>query len=78
MGREIREGRATGHQLDEALREQMRRDAAEREGVPDSTEHYPEGGFGSGQGMGTERTGQEPDRPDEQGKPRGEVEAWPT
>lgn len=76
---EIDEGQATYEELDEKIEEKMRRDAAERDSTPDSTDVTTAAGFGSGQGMGTEETGQEPDRPDEEGFPRTErdKEDWP-
>lgn len=77
MVEEIAEGKATREQLDKKLRQREAREAAEREDQPDSTEQHTAGGFGSGQGMGTEETGQEPDRPDEQGFPRGKDKEWP-
>lgn len=74
-------GELTPEQVDRALRQQARREAAERrpdELLPD--DHVTAGGFGSGQGMGTERTGQGPDRPNSQGFPRTQKdkEDWPT
>ncbi len=78
MEEEIEAGEATSQELDELLQERLRREAAERSDLPDPTDRITVGGFGSGQGMGTERTGQEPDRPDEQGEPRGEDVDWPT
>jgi hypothetical protein len=73
-------GEVTPQEIDEQLQEHARREAAERdaEELPDSTERVTVGGFGSGQGMGTERTGQEPDRPDDQGFPRTKDTDWPT
>ena len=73
-------GELTLEQVDRALQQRARREAAQRspEELPPD-EHVTAGGFGSGQGMGTERTGQEPDRPDEQGFPRTQKdkEDWP-
>lgn len=77
MVEEIQKGEATDQELDEKLRERMRREAAEREDLPDDTERHEVEGFGSGQGMGRDTTGQEPDRPDDQGFPRGQDKKWP-
>jgi hypothetical protein len=73
----VAEGRLSRDQFNEILQERQRRAAATRENLPDPTQRHMVEGFGSGQGMGTERTGQEPERPDEQGFPRGEDRDWP-
>ena len=76
----IAEGRISREEADRALQEAARQDAATRDPdeLPDDTERHTTGGFGSGQGMGTDRTGVGPDRPDEQGTPRTEDRDWPT
>lgn len=74
----VDEGRLSRDQLNEILQERQRRAAAMRQRTPDSTYRETVEGFGSGQGMGTERTGQEPGAPDEEGFPRGEDLDWPT
>jgi hypothetical protein len=76
----VASGEVTLDEIDQQLQQQARREAAERdpEELPDPTDRLTVGGFGSGQGMGTERTGQEPDRPDEQGFPRTQDPEWPT
>ena len=74
----VNEGRLSRDQMNEILQERQRRAAATRETTPDSTHRHLVEGFGSGQGMGTERTGRGPDRPDEEGYPRGDDPAWPT
>lgn len=73
----IRDGRATRQQVDAVLQARLRREAAERGTLPDPTERKTAGGFGSGQGMGTHTTGQEPGVYDEQGKPRHDDLEWP-
>lgn len=73
----VDEGRLSREQLNEILQERQRRAAATRKKMPDSTHRHTAEGFGSGQGMGTERTGQEPGIPDERGYPRGEDRDWP-
>lgn len=78
LERAVDEGRLSREQMNEILRERQCRAAATRESTPDSTHRHLVEGFGSGQGMGTERTGQGPDRPDEEGYPRGDDLAWPT
>ncbi len=74
----VNEGRLSRNQLNEILQERQRRAAATREKTPDSTQRHTVEGFGSGQGMGNERTGQGPGTPDERGFPRGEDPDWPT
>lgn len=73
----VAQGETTFQEVSEEVQEGARREAADRDEVPDDTVRHQVGGFGSGQGMGTERTGQEPDRPDEEGFPRGQDEEWP-
>lgn len=73
----VDEGRLSREQLNEILQERQRRAAATRRKTPDSTHRHTAEGFGSGQGMGTERTGQEPGTPDERGYPCGEDRDWP-
>ena len=77
----LEKGELTPQQVDKALQQQARRAAAQRssdELLPD--EHVTAEGFGSGQGMGTARTGQGPNRPDEEGFPRTQKdkEDWPS
>ena len=76
----VAKGDVTMDEVDTELQQSARREAAERN--PDElppADHLTAGGFGSGQGMGTERTGQDPDRPDAQGFPRTakDAEDWP-
>ena len=68
-----------GDDVDAALQARERRRAAEREDLPDSTDRATAGGFGSGQGMGAERTGQGPQGGAERGEPRtaADAEDWP-
>lgn len=75
----IADGKVTREEVDERLQEAARREAAERssDDLPDDTERTTAGGFGSGQGMGRERTGTGPDQPDERGEPRTEDRNWP-
>lgn len=75
----VAEGRITRQQADEITQIRARRAAAERdpEELLDPTARKTAGGFGSGQGMGIETTGDEPGAYDEQGKPRGEDLEWP-
>jgi hypothetical protein len=73
----VAEGRLSRDQVNEILQERYRRAAAMRETTPDPTRRHTVEGFGSGQGMGVERTGQEPGTPDERGVPRGEDRDWP-
>lgn len=76
----IAEGEVTQEEIDEQLQQAARREAATRdpEDLPDSTDRTTAGGFGSGQGMGKQRSGQGPDRPDERGFPRTPDLEWPT
>lgn len=73
----VDEGRLSREHLNEILQERQRRAAATRETTPDSTQRHSVEGFGSGQGMGPNRSGQGPDIPDERGFPRGEDPDWP-
>jgi len=76
----IADGSVTPEEVDEQIQQRARREAATRnpEELPDSTDRTTAGGFGSGQGMGNERTGQGPDRPAERGFPRTPDPEWPT
>ena len=73
-------GELTMEEVDREMQQRARRRAAERDPATLPPEdQVTAGGFGSGQGMGTERTGQGPDRPDAQGYPRTQKdkEDWP-
>lgn len=76
----LAKGETTLEDVDQSLQQEARRQAAERD--PDElpiSDQVTAGGFGSGQGMGNQRTGQDPDIPPERGEPRTaeKAEDWP-
>jgi len=62
LERRVQAGELTSEQAAEILQAAARRDAAERETTmpDDPTTRVTSGGFGSGQGMGRQRSGQDP------------------
>ncbi len=80
LRQKLASGETTLDEVDQALQQAARRQAAERdpEDLP-ANDQVSAGGFGSGQGMGSQRTGQDPDIPPERGEPRTpkKAEDWP-